>query len=341
MGLRWARSALALLLVGGLFMITTIQLWESGLRISRMGPATSRILLQQHQSPGPITFEPPKLEPLLDLCPLLSKDKLVREVEEQLPSLLLTYWKSASRLAAKPGETPDCAAGYPSVFELEFNDIYWQTLRSSNGTFQLFGAFFDKRRLSLIGPAVRIVGMIDRVEPQVKTFCQLWYEGERKPQVVEVLESQYVWHHYWGLQVQGIYQPYLITCTVPDSHRSRGPPGSVSLVERRCETAHNNLWVIYNKPEHKKPFAVCVKGLDFPHVDLSARLVEWIELIGLLGAEKIFFYELQVHPNVTKVLQHYQRLGRIHVTPLSLPGGSRTCRLFSTCTSVRSRVGRC
>lgn len=47
---------------------------------------------------------------------------------------------------------------------------------------------------------------------------------------------------------------------------------------------------------------------------------------GLLGADKIFFYELQVHPNVTKVLKHYEKLGKVHVTPLTLPGGQPNVR---------------
>ena len=37
----------------------------------------------------------------------------------------------------------------------------------------------------------------------------------------------------------------------------------------------------------KKKFAVCVKGLDFPHQDISVRLVEWIELLNILGADKV------------------------------------------------------
>ena len=49
--------------------------------------------------------------------------------------------------------------------------------------------------------------------------------------------------------------------------------------------------------------------------------MEWIELLGLLGADKLFFYELQVHPNISKVLPYYQKLDRVHVTPLTLPGG--------------------
>ena len=34
---------------------------------------------------------------------------------------------------------------------------------------------------------------------------------------------------------------------------------------------------------------------------MLTRLVEWFELLAVLGADKIFLYNLEVHPNVTKV----------------------------------------
>ena len=65
---------------------------------------------------------------------------------------------------------------------------------------------------------------------------------------------------------------------------------SVSVVESKCDQATNNLRVTYNplkEGEKKKKFAVCVKGLDFPDKDISERLMEWIELLNILGAEKV------------------------------------------------------
>ena len=305
-------------------------------------------------------------ELLIDKREPRTEEELVREIESRLPSLPLAYWLKTSlqlenggkrsanlRQNGKqvdslngqkdkpseiekdketkkkiPSKGKGCVPRFPSIFDLEFNNIYWQTLRSSNGTFQLFGAYYDDRKLSRIGPAVRIVGMIDRIEPRVKTYCQMWFDGDPEPAIVENLEYKYVWYSKWGNYKQGIYQPYVIACKVPKSHWKRGAPASISIVEKACDTSTNNLRVIYNKPDVKKGFAVCVKGLDFLHEDLSVRLVEWIELIGLLGADKIYFYQLQVHPNVSKVLDHYTRLGKVEVTPLTLPGGQPNVPAF-------------
>nr|CAD7412645.1 unnamed protein product [Timema poppensis] len=117
-----------------------------------------------------------------------------------------------------------------------------------------------------------------------------------------------------------LYVPYLIACQIPQNYNNLIPQ-SVSIVQKPCDPANNNIRVVYNKPEHKKEFAVCVKGLDFLHDDLSVRLVEWLELMIILGADKVFFYKLQVHPNISKVLNYYEKLGKVEVTPLSLPGG--------------------
>lgn len=248
----------------------------------------------------------------------MDDDQLVRDVESRLPSLPIAYWSKYKNFSAKKNK----CAKYPSIFDLEFNNIYWQTLRTSNGTFQLFGAYYDVRKKSRIGPAIRILGMIDRIEPMVKTYCQLWFDGQNEPVVVKTFEYKYIWFNKWGNYKQGIYQPYLIACLIPKQYHGI-VPASVSMVEKECDTATNNLRVLYNTPENdkKKGFAVCVKGLDFLYDDLSVRLVEWIELLNILGADKIFFYNLQVHPNISKVLSHYEREGKVHITPLTLPGG--------------------
>ena len=143
-----------------------------------------------------------------------------------------------------------------------------------------------------------------RLEPQVKTHCQLWFNGTREPIISKVLEYKYIWYRKWGNYKPGIFQPYMLACQLPKTHWDKVPL-SVSIVEEVCDTATNNLRVIYNKlpqgQKAKKEFAVCVKGLDFPTDDLSVRLIEWIELLRAQGVDKIFLSVLAVHPNVNKV----------------------------------------
>ena len=114
------------------------------------------------------------------------------------------------------------------------------------------------------------------------------------------MEYKYIWRRAWGYNA-GALQPYLLAYKLPNTHLEKELI-SVSIVEQKCDKATNNLRVIYDPPKGaKKEFAVCVKGLDYPDVDLSVRLMEWIELLSELGADKVYFYKLKVHPNINKV----------------------------------------
>lgn len=251
--------------------------------------------------------------------------EVVRAIEKNVPSLPLDFWGRHQLSENKGADVSQCAV-LPSILDLEYSNEYWQRQRSSNGTFELFGAYLDNRKTIAGGDQyVRILAMVDRVSvsDSVQMHCQLWYDNLESSYIVPVDSYSYIWYTNWGNSVDGELQPHLLSCRLPAEMRNTVPV-AVSLVENKCDLATNCLRVIYNKPimkENQKDFAVCVKGLDFMYEDLSLRLVEWIELLSLLGADKIFFYELQVHPNIRKVLDHYQQQGRVEVQKTKLPGG--------------------
>ena len=155
----------------------------------------------------------------------------------------------------------------------------------------------------------------------LSVFDVIFQSRESLPYDSKVVEYKYIWFKKWGNKQRSV-QPYLLACQLPQSHWGK-TPASVSIVEEKCDKASNNLRVTYNKPEEgeeKKKFAVCVKGLDFPEEDISVRLVEWIELVAALGAEKIYFYILHVHDNISRVLHHYRARGLVDIRLTSLPG---------------------
>jgi len=309
----------------------------------------TRLLLQKVTETPPSTPSSPTSPSAaaavdaVDNAPKANQSKeaeLTPLIARKIPNIPFEFWlKEKSKIYTK---NHTCAF-YPNVFDIKFNNNYWQTFRSSNGTFYLYGAYHDNR--AAVGrPTMRILAMIDRIEPTVKTHCLLWFSASKDPVVTPVVEYKYIWSKKWGNYKQGVLQPYLISCQLPTkgvwSHRV---PISVSMTEKGCEPATNNLRVNNDLPPQGKKgrFAVCVKGLDFLQDDLSIRLVEWIELLGLLGADKIFLYQLEVHPNISKVLDYYQAQGKIQLTPITLPGeqpnipGLRHMYLKSKVTSKR------
>ncbi len=264
-----------------------------------------------------------EVEPAVDQSPQKTEMEVVKELQGQLPNLPLVYLhENKNKNWHLRKENNKTCASFPKMYNLHISNLYWQETETSDGTFYLYGAYLDKRKENRLGPTIRILGMINRIEPKVKTFCQIWFSGQKAPVISKVLEYKYIWFKKWGNYKNGINQPYLLACQLPSTHWNLTPM-SVSVVEHECDTATNNLRVIYNvlQPgEKKKKFGVCVKGLDFPDYDMSVRLSEWIETLSALGAEKVFLYKLDVHPNVTKVLEYYHDVGKVSLTPLTLPG---------------------
>lgn len=230
---------------------------------------------------------------------------------------------------------------YPDVFKLSFHNLYWQSLRLPSNTWYLFSAYYENRPLSDVRPAVRVFVAINRFN-QEKPFCQLWYGRLQQPVLVRVTRSEPVLKNYKNYKrlrkyMDEIERIFMITCPIPATHASL-VPDSVSLVEHKCDTARNHLKVIYNKAEKKQGFAVCATPLNFIGVDYSVRFVEWIEMIHLLGADKIFLYYLHHHRNVSKVLKYYEEKGLVQSIHFSLAGGQPNLPLLQN-LYLRGGVG--
>lgn len=258
----------------------------------------------------------------VDTRPSPSESDLLLSLSD-VSNLPLAYWARIKKTLSpkKKGPSPSCKPEFPSLYELDFNNIHWQRFTSTNGTFYLYGAYYDDRWRGGPLPMVRILSMIDRINPP-PIACQFWFDSFKTP-VLSPASYIYGWYPKWGNYKDGLLQPWVITCKVP---RIKGlkkgtAPDSVSLVQTKCDTRiSNNLRVINERPPVKEKFAVCVKGLDFATQDLSVRLVEWLELLKILGANKVFLYELEIHPNISKVLDHYVESGLVKLTPITLPG---------------------
>ncbi|KAK4872700.1 hypothetical protein RN001_014729 [Aquatica leii] len=238
--------------------------------------------------------------------------------QKHCPNFPLEYWQNNTKKQLQLNET---CAKFPSLFNIEFQNIYWQNLRSTYGHYQLFAAYLDTRPANPHGLTVRISAMVNQIEPIRLMYCQIWFTNSQQPVIVQTLKYDLLWFKEFGSYQTGIYLPYLISCKIPSKYQNF-TVAAVSLVENVCDTASNALTVFYNKPvTEKQDFAVCVKGLNFLLEDVSSILTEWIEMMTLLGANKIFMYNLHVHPNVSKVLKYYENLKRVEVVPLTLPAG--------------------
>ncbi|XP_064080897.1 uncharacterized protein LOC135197752 isoform X1 [Macrobrachium nipponense] len=251
--------------------------------------------------------------------PELSSDEMAALIEKKAPNLPARFWEKYSNRGLAKNST---CAKFPSLYKLKYVDTHWQELQTVDGPFYLFGAYFDNRTLVEHAPSVRIIGQIAKIKINTTLFCQLWFEEHKEPAFAPIYEHRYLWNPAMGLYYNGVLQPYMLACQVPADFK-HDVPQAVSVVERPCDMAKTNLKVFNNLPQsgHKEDFAVCVKGISLPFVDFSVRLVEWLELLFILGVNKVIFYDYDMHPNISKVLRYYEKQGRVEVIKLPLTGG--------------------
>ena len=120
-------------------------------------------------------------------------------------------------------------------------------------------------------------------------------------------EHEYTIHENYPDQV---YKPITISCRIPQEVESMVPRAVSLTTTSDCpKKVHNSLRVIYEKPNKtRESFAVCHKSLRYPVIpDFNIRLIEWLELLRILGVSKVFLYSLDIHKNVKRVLEYYQK----------------------------------
>ena len=209
---------------------------------------------------------------------------------------------------------------------------YWQKYVTKFGILYLYSAYYDIRRKTKLGSTIRIIAMADRVLiNDTKLDCLMWYNENDDPLIsnkrVEITAMNPKtgdWKSNESRTPEN-YRPYLLTCYV-SQHKNDHVPLAVSIIESDakiidCFNPSNYLKVVHNlkKGKDKKKFAVCVRGLYLLE-DISLRLIEWIELVSLMGASQIFLYVLHIPNEVEKVLNYYATKGLVVLSKTTLPG---------------------
>ncbi|KAM8720636.1 hypothetical protein ACLKA7_006645 [Drosophila subpalustris] len=219
-------------------------------------------------------------------------------------------------------------APYPRHKDLHIVNVHYQFTVGGNVTYYMFGAYYDRRHAVENAPSIAILAMFSSIPgPFEPAYCQVWYEDNDTPDIVEMQHQQVAWYEVWGNGPDLVY-PVLLNCPLQGSPRSYRVPQLVSLVfTDRCARATNALRVVYEAPQRSRAtrFAVCVKDLQFPGRDMSERWMEWLELMRLLGAERVTAYDLggaTLTANTRRTLQHYaQHDGFLQLRPHTLLQG--------------------
>ncbi|XP_016985429.1 uncharacterized protein LOC108048965 [Drosophila rhopaloa] len=207
----------------------------------------------------------------------------------------------------------DECSSFPRFENIEFQNPHFQHVQHENLSYYLYGAYYDRRPTV---PEVMVLVMVTTCTgPYPATHLRMWFEGDTRPELAILHQTKLAWYVTWG-NAEGLAYPTLLTFRM----QSARIPQLVSLVLGNTCAVPQNALKVFQPPaeeEEEKEAArpnprlrtgVCVKFLRFPDSDMSERLVEWLELMRLLGAGRITAYDIgELHPNTSRTLAHYTR----------------------------------
>ncbi|VDN01093.1 unnamed protein product [Thelazia callipaeda] len=225
-----------------------------------------------------------------EIRPLIEQEKKVREY----------WWK--------------CYLEMPAYFEagdwLKNDDLF------------VYSSTYDRRNNSLYpnNHIVQVLAMSFRsFQSEHGIFCNLYDINRNRYTVVEGTVRE-IWQRAWDPR-DFFYIPNLISCPVPEDFK-HSTNLLVSLSKTPCKSQKIASYVRMPLLKQKKnAVAVCVKGLDYLE-DIPERLIEWIEMQFLVGADSITLYTYYVPNKMQQVLNYYSKFGSVEVIPISLPGDS-------------------
>ena len=114
---------------------------------------------------------------------------------------------------------------------------------------------------------------------------------------------------------------YILSCRVPEelyNPQNKTPLCSVRLSPSHSHNEGADFHIVDTKPRpDAHGFSVCTAPLygDIP----KTKLVEFIELSAMLGAEHITFYDFDISQVTQKLLRYYQKQSRVTLIPWPLP----------------------
>ncbi|XP_018006564.1 uncharacterized protein LOC108664482 [Hyalella azteca] len=216
---------------------------------------------------------------------------------------------------------------------IEKNNKFWQVVK--NRDVFLYSAFYDVR-YRYEGENFHFVRIIATARGALKEgyasnsddglMCHFWFPERKLPTLV-IAELKEIWiQEFHSHPPADTYHSYLISCPVPHEFKiTNTMPSHVSVSTTECDSLSNFLPVQkeglsdVRRRLPKRQYLVCVKGLNFIE-DISYRLIEWVELILILGATKIDFYVYHVHEATWNVLRYYEATGVAQIISMTLPG---------------------
>lgn len=129
----------------------------------------------------------------------VKEESIYDELHRMVPNIP-KFYTSGKR---KPKGYSATCAKFPDVVDLHYNNVYWQTYQDSNLTIHMLSAFYDNRTNNAYGASVRVLAVMNSLKKDTVVHCQIWFEGERGPAIVQSTHFHFMWHEVWGNAEEG------------------------------------------------------------------------------------------------------------------------------------------
>ncbi|KAB0794186.1 hypothetical protein PPYR_13806 [Photinus pyralis] len=174
----------------------------------------------------------------------------------------------------------------------------WTLVPGTN--LHVFNVYYDDR----LKPYryLRLIGMMKGTTNQT-LYCQT----EMKDKIYHITRAiiHEIWLKEWNEGDEQTFNPVLISCSLPTGYI----PQTLSINSDQCTLSSQTFNIIVPRVQETKDnytTTVCVKSLNFVE-DISVRLMQWIEMNRLLGADRFHFFVGKIHKNVHELLRFYSR----------------------------------
>ena len=168
----------------------------------------------------------------------------------------------------------------------------------------VYGAYFDDRPGIGRSPIVRVFG-VSSAPKNATVICHLWYKQFPNEPIFaqSVIASP---GRGYRSRDKTRYQEYVYSCPVTSPHVR---PINISLSFHKCHNSTIHTPIFYSKKPSlpSVDVGVCV-ATSYGDIDPS-RIIEWVELLRLLGVGEINVYVSSVANRTLDIFRFYSKLG--------------------------------
>jgi len=185
------------------------------------------------------------------------------------------------------------------------HDGKWLTLESKIREVYAYSAFYDGRTDP---PNLRIIAVAEVKPVNTSLYCHIKYQYSENSnstlQPVAISPIQYLPIGFGASRHNKEFMTFVLTCALP----SRAIPDTVSVLLRPEDRPSFLLPVeVPVKPEKQLDLGACV-SVSYWRFD-PFRLVEWIEMMQILGVAQVTVYNNTLEAEPSRIFQFYDKLG--------------------------------